>query len=75
MREDLISLAGLRKQAGVTQVELAKLMGIGQPRVSAIEHGGIDTLTVASVRTYVDALGGDVRIVAHLDDTAQEVQA
>lgn len=62
-------LAELRKQAGVTQVELAKLMGIGQPRVSSIERGDIETLTVASVRTYVEALGGSVHMVAHFNDT------
>ncbi len=62
-------LAELRKQTGVTQVELAKLMGIGQPRVSAIERGDIETLTVASVRSYIEALGGGVRMVARLNDT------
>lgn len=62
-------LAELRRQAGVTQIDLAAMMGIGQPRVSAIERGDIDTLTVASIRTYVEALGGSVRMVAHFDDT------
>lgn len=62
-------LGELRRQANVTQVELAEAMGIGQPRVSAIERGDIDSLTVASVRAYVEALGGSVRMVAHFDDT------
>ncbi|MCI2417782.1 helix-turn-helix domain-containing protein [Saccharopolyspora sp. K220] len=62
-------LAELRKNAQVTQVELAKRMGIGQPRVSAIERGDIETLTVASVRCYVEALGGTLRLVARLGDT------
>ncbi|MGP4019161.1 XRE family transcriptional regulator [Saccharopolyspora sp. 5N708] len=62
-------LAELRKNAQVTQIELAKRMGIGQPRVSAIERGDIETLTVASVRCYVEALGGTLRLVARLGDT------
>ena len=68
-------LAELRKSVGVTQVELARLMGIGQPRVSAIERGDIGSLTVASVRGYVEALGGDVRLVARInnDDVALRV--
>lgn len=61
-------LAELRKSVGVTQVELAALMGIGQPRVSAIERGDIGSLTVASVRGYVEALGGDVRLVARINE-------
>lgn len=60
-------LRDLRKRAVVTQVELAKLLGIGQPRISAIERGNIDTLTVASVRAYVEALGGHLDLVARLN--------
>lgn len=61
-------LAELRRGVGVTQVELARLMGIGQPRVSAIERGDIGSLTVASVRCYIAALGGDVRLVARINN-------
>ena len=34
-----------------------------------MERGEVDSLTVASVRAYITALGGTVRIVASLDDT------
>jgi DNA-binding XRE family transcriptional regulator len=67
-------LAEVRKKAQVTQVELARRMGIGQPRVSAIERGDIETLTVASVRSYVEALGGTVLLVASFDDTDIRLQ-
>jgi DNA-binding XRE family transcriptional regulator len=67
-------LAELRKKAQVTQVELARRMGIGQPRVSAIERGDIETLTVASVRSYVEALGGTVLLVASFGDTDIRLQ-
>lgn len=62
-------LAELREHTGMTQVQLAQSMGISQARVSAMERGDVDTLTVATVRAYVDALGGHVRFVASLDDT------
>lgn len=62
-------LAELRDHTGMTQTQVAKMMGVSQARVSAMERGDVDTLTVASVRAYVDALGGTVRIVASLDDT------
>lgn len=62
-------LAELRRHAGMTQQQLAARMGISQARVSSMERGQIDTLTVSSVRAYVDALGGTVHLVASLDDT------
>jgi Predicted transcriptional regulators len=62
-------LAELRNQVGMTQTQVAEVMGVSQARVSAMERGDMNTLTVASVRAYVDALGGTVRLVASLDDT------
>lgn len=62
-------LAELRKRTGMTQTQLAEAMGVSQARVSAMERGDVNTLTVASVRAYIDALGGTVRVVASLDDT------
>lgn len=62
-------LAELRKHAGMSQTQVAAAMGVSQARVSAMERGGLDTLTIASVRGYVNALGGTVRLVASLDDT------
>jgi DNA-binding XRE family transcriptional regulator len=62
-------LAELRGKAGMTQTQLAEAMGVSQARISAMERGEVDSLTVASVRTYITALGGTVRIVASLDDT------
>jgi DNA-binding XRE family transcriptional regulator len=61
-------LAELRGKAGMTQTQLAEAMGVSQARVSAMERGEVDSLTVASVRAYITALGGTVRIVASLDD-------
>ena len=62
-------LAELRGKTRMTQTQLADGMGVSQARVSAMERGEVDSLTVASVRAYITALGGTVRIVASLDDT------
>jgi transcriptional regulator with XRE-family HTH domain len=62
-------LAELRALTGMTQTQVATAMGVTQARVSAMERGTINILTVASVRAYVAALGGTVRLVASLDDT------
>lgn len=62
-------LAELRHKTGMTQVQVAEAMGVSQARISAMERGDVDSLTIASVRGYVTALGGTVRIVASLDDT------
>ncbi len=61
-------LAELRAKTGMTQTQLAEAIGVSQARVSAMERGHVESLTVASVRAYITALGGTVRIVASLDD-------
>ena len=62
-------LAELRGKTGITQTQLAEKMGVSQARISAMERGDVDRLTVASVRAYITALGGTVTIVVSLDDT------
>lgn len=64
-------LAEIRKSIGLTQTELAEILGISQARVSKIERGevsGIDT-----IRAYVAALGGSVDVVATLGDRTWRV--
>ncbi|MFI9159063.1 helix-turn-helix domain-containing protein [Kitasatospora aureofaciens] len=53
-------LAGLRKAAGLTQKEVAGLMGVSQARVSQIEHGQVDSLD--NLRAYAAAIGGEVEV-------------
>ena len=59
-------LAQLRKNAGLTQVQVAALMGVTQARVSQIEHGKITE--VDAIRGYVEALGGTVDVIARVGD-------
>jgi DNA-binding XRE family transcriptional regulator len=63
-------LAEVRKAQGETQEALAKLMEISQVRVSQIENGEIGHTEVGTLRSYVEALGGRLRIVAEIGDTS-----
>ena len=60
-------LAELRKALGVTQVELAEMIGKSQSAVSQIEHGEIG-LSLDVLRSIVHQLGGEVEIAAVFDD-------
>lgn len=59
-------LAQLRKNAGLTQAQVAALMGVTQARISQIEHGKITE--VDAIRGYVEALGGTVDVIARVGD-------
>jgi transcriptional regulator with XRE-family HTH domain len=63
-------LAEVRKAQGETQEALAKLMDVSQVRVSQIENGEIGRTEVGTLRSYVEALGGRLRIVAEIGDTS-----
>lgn len=53
-------LAEMRKEAELTQKDVAALMGVSQARVSQIEHGQIDSLD--NLRAYAAAIGGEVEV-------------
>ncbi len=59
-------LAQLRRNVGLTQAQVATMMGVTQARVSQIEHGKITE--VDAIRGYVEALGGTVDVVARVGD-------
>jgi transcriptional regulator with XRE-family HTH domain len=61
-----LQLAEMRRAAGVRQVDLAAAMGVSQARISKIEHGEISGIDVVSA--YVAALGGNLDIIAKIDD-------
>ncbi|RKN43115.1 XRE family transcriptional regulator [Streptomyces hoynatensis] len=61
-------LAEIRQEQALTQRAVATAMGVSAPRVSAIEHGDIDRAELATLRSYVEALGGRLRVVADFGD-------
>ena len=60
-------LAELRKALGVTQVELAELIGKSQSAISQIESGEIG-LSLDVLRTIVAELGGTLEVAAVFND-------
>lgn len=53
-------LTALREQAGLSQRELAKRIGVSQPRVAAIERAR--NVTIDVLDQYVEALGGTLEV-------------
>jgi transcriptional regulator with XRE-family HTH domain len=53
-------LTALREEAGLSQRELAKRIGVSQPRVAAIERSRNVTLDV--LEDYVGAIGGQLEV-------------
>jgi|GEM_PF-1756509 len=66
VRRDLerMLLGELRRLSGVTQVELAKALGIKQPTLSRLESQ--EDMQISTLQRIVRALGGEVQIVATL---------
>lgn len=61
-------LRELREASELTQIELAGRLHVSQNRVSRIEHGDIDRAQVDTLRKYVEALGGRLRVEVELGD-------
>ena len=59
-------LAEERKRHGLTQAQLAQVMGVTPGRVSQIERG--ELATIDAVARYVEALGGRLDLIATFAD-------
>jgi predicted transcriptional regulator len=57
-------LRALREAAGVTQEELAEKVAVDQSQISRLERQG--DARVSLLKRYVEALGGELQIVATL---------
>ncbi|RMI42057.1 helix-turn-helix domain-containing protein [Streptomyces triticirhizae] len=62
-------LAEIRQEQALTQRAVADAMGVSAPRVSAIENGDVAHTEVVTLRSYVEALGGRLRVVADFGDS------
>ncbi len=57
-KKDLwLQLVEARQKAGLTQVELARRLGVSQAQVARMEKRGYDAYTLTSLRRYIQALG------------------
>ena len=55
----------IREELEISQKELAEILGIKQPSLSAIENRGHD-LKISTIKKYVEAMGGKLRIDVEL---------
>jgi transcriptional regulator with XRE-family HTH domain len=60
------SLAEIRRALEMTQQQLAASLGLSQPGISRIENE--TDLFVSTLRSYVEALGGELEIAAIFED-------
>lgn len=66
-------LAEVRRNRALTQREVAEAMGVSGPRVSDMERGKLDVVSVSMLRAYVEALDRKLKITAEFDDSSQTV--
>ncbi len=57
-------LAEIRKSVGLTQEDLAAQLGIKQPTLSKLEAQ--DDMQVSTLSRLIQALGGELELIAHL---------
>jgi transcriptional regulator with XRE-family HTH domain len=60
----VIDLAAIRKATGLTQIQLAAKLGIGQAAVSKIERQS--EMLMGTLAAYLTALGVDAQIVVEV---------
>ena len=63
----------VRKKLGITQVELAKRMGVSQIRISQIENGKLESFELGTLIRYIEALGGKLSLRVELDGKQLEL--
>jgi len=67
-----MQLQELRKARNVTQISVAQTMRVEQATISKLEHR--DDMYVSTLREYVKALGGELKLVASFPDADIRVQ-
>jgi transcriptional regulator with XRE-family HTH domain len=61
-------LAEVRKAQSQRQSDVAGSMNVSQARVSKIERGDLSHTELGTLESYVEALGGHLRVVAEFGD-------
>lgn len=67
-----MQLQELRKSRDVTQVDVAKVMKVEQAAISKLERR--EDMYVSTLRDYVKALGGELKLVASFPDAEIQVR-
>ncbi len=64
----ILELEELRRRRGLTQAQLAQMVGITQSALSQIENA--HNLELATLRKLVESMGGKLKIIAEFQDEA-----
>lgn len=64
-------LAELRHARALTQVQLARSLGVSQAQISRIERQ--NDLYLSTLASYLEAMGARLELVAAFDDTGERV--
>lgn len=67
------TLKELRTGLGLTQVELGKKIGVIQRRISTIENSDPNILQLSTLRSYVEGLGGHLRVTVSINGTEHTI--
>jgi transcriptional regulator with XRE-family HTH domain len=62
----MIDLAPLRRAAGLTQIELAARLGVGQAQISKLERQ--DDMLISTLASYLKALGVTGSVVVEVGE-------
>ncbi len=66
-----MALHELRQARRITQAQLARTLGVGQPSIAKLEKRA--DVYVSNLRTYIEAMGGQLQIIARFPDGAVEI--
>ncbi len=62
----MIDLAAIRRKTGLTQVQLAANLGVGQAQISKVERQ--DDMLISTLASYLAALGLGAQIVVEVGE-------
>jgi len=64
MKSDLTrNIASIIKKKKMTQIQVAEILGVNQPRISSLLRGRFDLFSVEMLMHFLQALGQDIKIV------------
>jgi transcriptional regulator with XRE-family HTH domain len=65
-------LSEIRKLAGKSQGELARMLGIKQPSLSKLESQ--EDMQISTLKRIIEALGGEVQIIARFPKAKMRIK-
>ena len=70
-----LQLVEAREAAGLTQVEMARRIGVSQAQIARIEKSGYDAYTLKTLRRYIAALGNDFELEVRIKSKLPRLEA